>query len=605
MGRILTNDVGLQYAKESSVGTLPASPEWKLLEPNNFPGFGATVTTVARSPISPNRQRRKGTITDLDSQATFEQDLTLSAFLDFVEGFIFARAQEGATAEMEWKPTAVTSGGSGGYTIPTSDYVTVVAVSTGNVALATGLENGDTLDGVTLATGNLVLLVAQSAPAENGAYTVVASGAASRATAYDTAAELAGVSFRAAGGSANAHKVYKNTQLAADITLGTTSIVYTAYPAVVAGTLVYARGFAESANNGLKQVQSGSTSVNVRVNSLTAETVGSTQNASIEVAGVISAAGDLDINSSGNITSTTLDFTTLGLYVGQFIWVGGDAALNKFSTAANSGLARIAAISANLLTLDKKTNTFVTEANTTQEVWLLWGRFIKNVTRSNAKYYEQSFQFEASYPNGMLTGATGYEYSKGNYCNTMTITLPLTEKATVEFGFVGTDTETMTATRKTNASSPKAVVRRDAFNTTPDVLRLRVTQVDETGMTTDFKNITLILNNNVSPEKVIGTLGARYMNTGQFEVNLDANVLFTSEGVPTAIRANTTVTMEMILKNEDGAIALDIPALTLGGGAKDFPVNESVQLQMTGEAFEHPVLGTSIGVTVFPYLPAS
>ncbi len=57
----------------------------------------------------------------------------------------------------------------------------VRAASTGNVAISTALENGDTLDGVTLATGNLVLLKDQTTPAENGPYFVQASGAAVRA----------------------------------------------------------------------------------------------------------------------------------------------------------------------------------------------------------------------------------------------------------------------------------------------------------------------------------------------------------------------------------------------------------------------------------------
>lgn len=53
---------------------------------------------------------------------------------------------------------------------------TIRVRSTANVVLASGLENGDTLNGVTLATGDNVFLGSQTAPAENGIYTVVASG---------------------------------------------------------------------------------------------------------------------------------------------------------------------------------------------------------------------------------------------------------------------------------------------------------------------------------------------------------------------------------------------------------------------------------------------
>jgi len=66
------------------------------------------------------------------------------------------------------------------------------AASTANVTIASALENGDTLDGVTLATGDRVLLKDQSTGSQNGVYTVVASGAASRDTDFNTISELSG-----------------------------------------------------------------------------------------------------------------------------------------------------------------------------------------------------------------------------------------------------------------------------------------------------------------------------------------------------------------------------------------------------------------------------
>lgn len=92
MGRVTTNSLALAAARESSLGTLPGSPVWRLLEPNTINNFGSTITKVARNPISQSRQRRKGIITDLDSAVEFEADLTLSVFRDYMEGFCFAVA---------------------------------------------------------------------------------------------------------------------------------------------------------------------------------------------------------------------------------------------------------------------------------------------------------------------------------------------------------------------------------------------------------------------------------------------------------------------------------------------------------------------------------
>lgn len=59
-----------------------------------------------------------------------------------------------------------------------------------NVSIANGLENGDTLSGVTLATGDRVLVKNQNTAAENGIYVVQASGQAIRALDFNTAAEV-------------------------------------------------------------------------------------------------------------------------------------------------------------------------------------------------------------------------------------------------------------------------------------------------------------------------------------------------------------------------------------------------------------------------------
>lgn len=93
----------------------------------------------------------------------------------------------------------------------------------GNVVIASALENGDALDGLTLVTGQHVFLGSQTAPAENGIYTVVASGPAPRATFADTAAELSGIGLLISEGT-DAGKRYTLSMEAADITVGSTAL---------------------------------------------------------------------------------------------------------------------------------------------------------------------------------------------------------------------------------------------------------------------------------------------------------------------------------------------------------------------------------------------
>jgi hypothetical protein len=115
---------------------------------------------------------------------------------------------DGVAAGMDWKES-------------------VRAASTANVNISTELENGDTLDGVTLATGDRVLLKNQSTASQNGIYVVVASGAASRATDADSDAEVtSGLTVWVEEGTVNADSAWTLVTDGA-ITLGSTSLSFT------------------------------------------------------------------------------------------------------------------------------------------------------------------------------------------------------------------------------------------------------------------------------------------------------------------------------------------------------------------------------------------
>jgi len=62
----------------------------------------------------------------------------------------------------------------------------VRVATTTNIDLSLDLENGDTIDGIVLATGDRVLVKDQSTASENGIYIVQASGAAVRAEDFDS-----------------------------------------------------------------------------------------------------------------------------------------------------------------------------------------------------------------------------------------------------------------------------------------------------------------------------------------------------------------------------------------------------------------------------------
>lgn len=100
--------------------------------------------------------------------------------------------------------------------------------------LATSFENGDTIDGVVLATGDRILLKDQAAGAANGIYVVASSGAPARAFDMDTASEVMGALLYVIAGTANTGKLFKNTNTTLP-TLETTALTFVEFASGAAG----------------------------------------------------------------------------------------------------------------------------------------------------------------------------------------------------------------------------------------------------------------------------------------------------------------------------------------------------------------------------------
>lgn len=103
----------------------------------------------------------------------------------------------------------------------------VRAATTVAGTLASSFENGDVIDGVTLATGDRILIKDQAAPETNGIYTVNVSGAPTRATDFDSLSpidEINGAWTAVQEGTVNAGKIY--VQFGVVATLGTDPITF-------------------------------------------------------------------------------------------------------------------------------------------------------------------------------------------------------------------------------------------------------------------------------------------------------------------------------------------------------------------------------------------
>lgn len=92
--------------------------------------------------------------------------------------------------------------------------------------LISDFENGDEIDGVTLATGDTILIKDQADESENGVYVVNSSGAPTRAGFASSDATLRGSFYFVALGTINGSTIWRNTNTSA-ITVGVTDITFT------------------------------------------------------------------------------------------------------------------------------------------------------------------------------------------------------------------------------------------------------------------------------------------------------------------------------------------------------------------------------------------
>ena len=175
-----------------------------------------------------------------------------------------------------------------------------VAATTANITISTALNNGDTLDGVTLSTNDRVLVKDQSTSSQNGIYVVGSSPA--RAADLATGANAAGFFTFVEQGTVNADNGFVCTSDSGSAVVGTNNLTIAQFSG--AGQITAADGLQKSGNT---------LSVDLKSN-------GGLVIESTEVAvdlGASSITGTLAISDGGTgATSASNARTALGLVIG-------------------------------------------------------------------------------------------------------------------------------------------------------------------------------------------------------------------------------------------------------------------------------------------------
>jgi hypothetical protein len=199
------------------------------------------------------------------------------------------------------------------------------AATTGNISLTTDLQNGDTIDGVTLVTGDRVLVKDQTTATQNGLYIVVSSGAASRDPEHDTIAELSGGMVVVNQGTSNDNKIFLCTT-DSDGVIGSTNITYTQVTPANVGT-VTSVGIADSGASEFTVTNSPVTSsgtISLAVNSIANTKVtglgtASTQDVGTSANNVVQLDGSSRLPAVDGSQLTNIDAASAGFAIAMAI----------------------------------------------------------------------------------------------------------------------------------------------------------------------------------------------------------------------------------------------------------------------------------------------
>lgn len=369
------------------------------------------------------------------------------------------------------------------------------------------------------------------------------------------------------------------------------------------GDLIFASGFQNNTNNGLKVV-TGVTGAVITVSNNLVDETGALATRRIEKCGQTYASATLTV-TAGDPLALVLPGAVPAVIAGEWLYIGGAGANSSF--ANNKGFARVSRVDSanNTLYLDKYDWEAVSETlSTTLHVY--FGTVIRNEPDADL-IVKRTYQFERTL--GKDNDGTQAEYSVGATPNELTLNVGSADKVTLDVSYVALNNEEVTGAEGLKAGDrPQPTYDKSAINTSTDFHRINLSILKQNSTMPDkalftfATDMTMTIANGVTARKAIGTLGAIGTSAGNFVAGGSITAYFTTVESIRAIRQNADVSVDCIIARDNRAQVWDIPLLSLSGGQVAVEKDEAITIPVDINGAESD-FGYTMLYNYFPYVP--
>lgn len=384
-----------------------------------------------------------------------------------------------------------------------------------------------------------------------------------------------------------------------------------------AGSFIFASGFSNPENNGRKTVVNSPDATHIEVKENLADEPAAPENAQISFVGLQSSADDMSIDATGSLpalVSKTVDFTQTELIPGEWIWIGGknDDPASRFASEENNGFKRIKTILQQRLIFDKSEKPMVADTGSGKSLQVFFGRVFKNELGTLVKRRSYQFELTLGSPDTEHPDQLQSQYLTGAVANELTINIAQADKITAELAFVASKTEQRTAAQGLKPGKREEPTEQPGFNTSKDFQRIKLSEyipgnASPNPLFTFLSDITLTLNNNVTPLKAVGVLGAFDTSAGTLEIGGNLTAYFATVEALNAVDNNIDTTFDIFVLQENAGFVIDLPLVTLGDANLTPEENEAIKLPLTMTAATGSKLDRNLDYTImfvfFDYLP--